>query len=181
MNEAAIHSFWSAHPCGDDIVGGPHLSADPAQSAPHAHISALRSALTSVELGESVLDQARPVTDLAKLLTGPIEQAWRRNDYETDVTRLIGGVGRNAAKLSFAVLSMFFLLRDGPRLMREARAVLEGILGPRVHDYIDAAGYTTQAVVYALMAIVVAPLRVLRSREGDFDHRLVASVVAVRE
>lgn len=68
-----------------------------------------------------------------------------------EVTRLIGGVGRNVAKLFFAVLSMYFLLRDGPRLMREARAVLEGILGPRVHDYLDAAGSTTQAVVYALM------------------------------
>jgi predicted PurR-regulated permease PerM len=68
-----------------------------------------------------------------------------------EVTRLIGGAGRNVAKLFFAVFSMYFLLRDGPRLMREARAVLEGILGPRVHDYIDAAGFTTQAVVYALM------------------------------
>ena len=68
-----------------------------------------------------------------------------------EVSRLIGGVGRNVAKLFFAVFSMFFLLRDGPRLMREARAVLGGILGPRVHDYLDAAGSTTQAVVYALM------------------------------
>ena len=68
-----------------------------------------------------------------------------------EVTRLIGGVGRNVAKLFFAVFSMYFLLRDGPRLMREARAMLEGILGPRVHDYLDAAGSTTQAVVYALM------------------------------
>ena len=68
-----------------------------------------------------------------------------------EVSRLIGGVGRNVAKLFFAVFSMYFLLRDGPRLMREARAVLEGILGPRVHDYLDAAGATTQAVVYALM------------------------------
>src|SRR5262245_41987982 len=68
-----------------------------------------------------------------------------------EVSKLIGGVGRNVAKLFFAVLSMFFLLRDGPRLIREARAVLEGILGPRVHDYLDAAGSTTQAVVYALV------------------------------
>ena len=35
--------------------------------------------------------------------------------------------------------------------MREARAMLEGILGPRVHDYLDAIGATTQAVVYALI------------------------------
>lgn len=68
-----------------------------------------------------------------------------------EVTRLIGGVGRNAAKLFFAVLSMFFMLRDGSRLLREARAVLQGILGPRVSDYLDAVGDTTQAVVYALI------------------------------
>jgi predicted PurR-regulated permease PerM len=68
-----------------------------------------------------------------------------------EMTRLIGGVGRNVAKLFFAVLSMFFLLRDGPRLLREARSILEGILGPTVRDYLDAVGATTQAVVYALM------------------------------
>ncbi len=69
-----------------------------------------------------------------------------------EVTRLIGGAGRNIAKLFFAVFSMYFLLRDGPRLMREARAVLEGILGPRVHDYIDAAGRRRRRCVYALHA-----------------------------
>jgi predicted PurR-regulated permease PerM len=68
-----------------------------------------------------------------------------------EATRLIGGVGRNVAKLFFAVLSMFFLLRDGPRVLAEARAILEGILGPTVRDYLDAVGSTTQAVVYALI------------------------------
>jgi len=73
-----------------------------------------------------------------------------------EVSKLIGGVGRNVAKLFFVVLSMFFLLRDGPRLVREARAILEGILGPRVHDYLDAIGATTQAVVYALILGAIA-------------------------
>ena len=72
-------------------------------------------------------------------------------ESSVEVSRLIGGVGRNAAKLFFAVLSMFFLLRDGPRVIRDARAVLEGILGPRVHAYLHAMGATTQAVVYALI------------------------------
>jgi predicted PurR-regulated permease PerM len=73
-----------------------------------------------------------------------------------EMSKLIGGVGRNFAKLFFAVLSMFFLLRDGPRLVREARAILEGILGPRVHDYLDAIGATTQAVVSALILGAIA-------------------------
>ncbi len=68
-----------------------------------------------------------------------------------EMTRLIGGAGRNVAKLFFAVLSMFFLLRDGPRLLREATAILEGILGPTIRDYLHAVGSTTQAVVYALI------------------------------
>ena len=72
-------------------------------------------------------------------------------ESQLEVTRLIGGVGRNVAKLFFAVLSMFFLLRDGPRLLHEARAILEGILGPTVRDYLEAVGSTTQAVVYALI------------------------------
>ncbi|HEY6640594.1 AI-2E family transporter [Povalibacter sp.] len=70
---------------------------------------------------------------------------------QVEITRLIGGVGRNVAKLFFAVLSMFFLLRDGPRLLNEARSILEGILGPTVRDYLEAVGSTTQAVVYALI------------------------------
>lgn len=77
-------------------------------------------------------------------------------ESSVEVTRLIGGVGRNAAKLFFAVFSMFFLLRDGPRVMRETRAILEGILGPRVHDYLEAMGSTTQAVVYALILSALA-------------------------
>jgi predicted PurR-regulated permease PerM len=77
-------------------------------------------------------------------------------ESSVEVTRLIGGVGRNAAKLFFAVLSMYFLLRDGPRVLHEARAILEGILGPHVHGYLDAIGSTTQAVVYALILGAIA-------------------------
>jgi predicted PurR-regulated permease PerM len=73
-----------------------------------------------------------------------------------EATRIIGGVGRNAAKLFFAVLSMFFLLRDGPRVFSEVRSVLEGFLGPRVRDYLEAVGATTQAVVYALILGAIA-------------------------
>src|SRR5690606_24290799 len=67
-----------------ELVGGPHLTKDPVQSGPHAGISALRYALTSAELGESAVDRARPVAELAAELAGPVEAAWRRNDYVTE-------------------------------------------------------------------------------------------------
>ncbi len=73
-----------------------------------------------------------------------------------ELTRVVGTVGRNVTKLFFAMLSMFFLLRDGPRVFSETRAVLEGALGARVHDYIDAVAATTKAVVYALILGAVA-------------------------
>jgi predicted PurR-regulated permease PerM len=73
-----------------------------------------------------------------------------------ETSRVIGGVGRNAAKLFFAMFSMFFLLRDGPRVFNDVRAVLEGVLGPRVRDYLEAVGATTQAVVYALILGAIA-------------------------
>lgn len=73
-----------------------------------------------------------------------------------EVTRVVGTVGRNATKLFFAMLSMFFLLRDGPRVFSETRAVMVGVLGPRVDDYLDAVAQTTKAVLYALVLGAIA-------------------------
>lgn len=74
----------------------------------------------------------------------------------TEVSAIVGSVGRNFAKLFFSLLSMFFLLRDGPRLVRELRELLTGLLGPSANDYVDAAGEVTQAVVYALVLAAIA-------------------------
>jgi predicted PurR-regulated permease PerM len=74
----------------------------------------------------------------------------------TEVSSLVGGVGRNVAKLFLALFAMFFFLRDGARFFSQMRAVLEGILGPRVRDYLKAIGDTTKAVVYALALAALA-------------------------
>lgn len=100
-------------------------------------------------IGQAMQDILSQLSADPAVIRQQLVQAMEQSSME--VTRVIGGVGRNVAKLFFAVLSMFFLLRDGPRLLREARAILEGILGPRVSDYLDAVGSTTQAVVYALI------------------------------
>jgi predicted PurR-regulated permease PerM len=68
-----------------------------------------------------------------------------------EISVLIGGAGRNIAKLFFALLTLFFLLRDGRQFFEQLRTVLEGILGPQVRDYLRSVGQTTRAVVYAIV------------------------------
>lgn len=71
--------------------------------------------------------------------------------FGAQVVRLLGDLGLNALRFSVALLTAFFLYRDGDRLLAEARRVLHGLLGVRVDGYLDAVGNTTRAVVYGLL------------------------------
>jgi transcriptional regulator with XRE-family HTH domain len=64
-----------------DLVGGPHLSPDPLQSDPHLGIPALRVALQTNTLTTPAVDRARPLPDLAHLVTKQIEPMRRATDY----------------------------------------------------------------------------------------------------
>jgi predicted PurR-regulated permease PerM len=82
-------------------------------------------------------------------------QQWL-NSSANQLTGVVGGVGRNLAKLLVALFAMFFFIRDGARFFSQFRSVLEGMLGPTVRDYLKAIGDTTQAVVYALVLAALA-------------------------
>jgi len=82
-------------------------------------------------------------------------QQWLTSSAD-EVSGVVGGVGRNVAKLFIALFAMFFFLRDGARFFSQFRAVLEGMLGPQVRNYLKAIGDTTQAVVYALVLAALA-------------------------
>ena len=60
-----------------DLVGGPHLSADPQQADPHAVIPALRVALQTNRLKEAATDRARPLPELVREMerVEPLHQA----------------------------------------------------------------------------------------------------------
>ena len=80
-----------------------------------------------------------------------------------DLATLAGGVGKNLIKMIFVVVILFFFYRDGARIVRELRHVLEHFIGTQVQDYLYTAGTTTRAVVYgvlltALVQSVVAGL-----------------------
>lgn len=55
--------------------------------------------------------------------------------HTNDLTTLAGGVGKNLVKLIFVIVILFFFYRDGVRIVRELRHVLERFIGAQVHDY----------------------------------------------
>jgi len=76
---------------------------------------------------------------------------WVRQGSDQAVA-LIGDVGRNAAKLGFALITVFFLYRDGDRVLAQVQVVLHRFLGERVDAYLAAVGGMTKAVVWGLIA-----------------------------
>jgi len=80
---------------------------------------------------------------------------WAERSF-TLIARILGGVSRNAIKLFFAVLSLFFVYRDGEKFATQFARVLEQVLGQRVHNYLQAIGPTVKAVVYGLVLAAVA-------------------------
>jgi len=80
---------------------------------------------------------------------------WVRQGADQLVS-LIGDVGRNAAKLGFALITVFFLYRDGERALRQVHLVLHRFLGTRVDDYLEAVGGMIKAVVWGLIATALA-------------------------
>jgi predicted PurR-regulated permease PerM len=76
----------------------------------------------------------------------------RVTDHSFDhIARLIGGIGREAVKMAFTAVSLFFVYRDGERLAGELAQALEQVLGTRVHNYLRAIEQTVKAVVYGLV------------------------------
>jgi predicted PurR-regulated permease PerM len=67
------------------------------------------------------------------------------------IARLIGGIGREVAKMALTAVSLFFVYRDGQRLARQLAQALEQVLGPRIHNYLRAIEQTVKAVVYGLV------------------------------
>ncbi len=76
----------------------------------------------------------------------------RVTDHSFDhIAHLIGSIGREAVKMVFTAVSLFFVYRDGERLAAQLAQALEQVLGARVHNYLRAIEQTVKAVVYGLV------------------------------
>ncbi|HYL70254.1 MAG TPA: AI-2E family transporter, partial [Candidatus Dormibacteraeota bacterium] len=71
------------------------------------------------------------------------------------IAHVIGNIAHNIVKLLLAVLSLFFVYRDGERFTGQFAWALEQVLGPRVHNYLRASAQTVKAVVYGLVLAAV--------------------------
>ncbi len=75
---------------------------------------------------------------------------WSKS-WADETLAVIGDIGRTAFKFGFALLTAFFLYRDGESLLGQARGLLRGLLGPRAGRYLHAIGDTMRAVLYGLI------------------------------
>ncbi|HZW22484.1 AI-2E family transporter [Noviherbaspirillum sp.] len=91
--------------------------------------------------------------DPAALRTEALQLA---QNWFGQVAELVGGVGRNAAKMALAVLTVLFVYRDGEKLLYQVRRVMRRFVGPRAEGYLEAIGATTKAVLYGLVLTALA-------------------------
>ncbi len=87
-------------------------------------------------------------------LSGEIQSFLQRSSVEMGA--VVGGVGRNVVKLVIAMVSLFFMYRDGYKFASETAVVLRQFFGSRADHYIDAIGDTVKAVVYGLVLAALA-------------------------
>lgn len=100
---------------------------------------------------ERIVQRLGSSPDALRLESARLVGVWRQ-----EITALVGGVGKNLAKLGFALLTAFFIYRDGEALLAQVTAGMRLLVGNRERDYIDAAGATTRAVVYGIVITAVA-------------------------
>jgi predicted PurR-regulated permease PerM len=131
--------------------------------------AAIATITAHVRQGPLVLPEAiRSLPWIGSVLQGAID--WITSDAEGFRARLaewagigadylvgvIGDVGRNAGKLGLALITVFFIYRDGLTLLGQVHSVLHRFLGTRVDDYLAAVGGMTKAVVWGLVLTSLA-------------------------
>jgi predicted PurR-regulated permease PerM len=100
-------------------------------------------------IGDQLRDLAARAAQDPHLLGAELRKLTDRSFDQ--IAHVLGDIGRNAVKLLLTVVSLFFVFRGGERFAAQLAQLLEQVLGPRVHNYLQAIGQTVKAVVYGLV------------------------------
>jgi predicted PurR-regulated permease PerM len=76
--------------------------------------------------------------------------------WSGQLAALLGGAGRNVAKLLVALLTLFFLYRDGDSMVRQIGRVGRRFFDGQLDRYVHAGGVMTRAVVYGMLITALA-------------------------
>jgi predicted PurR-regulated permease PerM len=87
---------------------------------------------------------------LSKQIAGWI-QSWA-----SEITGMVGGVGRGIGKLLVVMFTLFFFYRDGESIRRQCRLVVRKVFGDRLDTYVITAGAMTRAVLYGFLITAFA-------------------------
>lgn len=80
------------------------------------------------------------------------DQLWHLSrQYSSQLLHMLGSVGKHTLIYLFTFLSLFFIYRDGDRLLEQTRMTVGGLLGGRALAYLHAIGLTLKAVIYGLV------------------------------
>jgi transcriptional regulator with XRE-family HTH domain len=144
-----------------DLAGGPHLGTDQLQSGPHAAIPALREALQANALASPAVDRARPLPQLAALVS---ETLWP----------LVAGCDFMSAGAELpAVLDELYWHAACARSEPDRRLALETLIGACfcAEAPLRILGYGDLAYIAALRAVEAA------AAHGDPVEQAKASVL----
>jgi len=72
------------------------------------------------------------------------------------VIGLLAGAGRNVGKLLVSLLVLFFIYRDGERVVAQTARVMRHLGASKMEPYLAAAGAMTRAVIYGFLITALA-------------------------
>ena len=144
-----IPIVWASLSLQTEIVEIYHTLPALLDKKPAVPEFALRLPYVAKELGK-FFDQAENLRELLRLRLLP----WLRQNSGS-MFNVLGDVGYNAARLGFTLFTAFFLYRDGPELVGQARKILKLLLGERLEGYIAATEETLTAVVYGIVLTAI--------------------------
>ena len=101
-------------------------------------------------LGSLLQDQfLRYTSDPAEF--GRAVVSWMQR-WAAGLAGLLGDIGRNFLKILFAILTLFFLYRDGDTVIQQTQVVVRRFFGEYLDQYAATAGGMTRAVLYGFLA-----------------------------
>ena len=104
--------------------------------------------------GQSLVTFVSGLTGDPSVLGNQVAQ-WS-DRWVAQAAQVVSGIGHNAIKFGFAVLTLFFVYRDGENLLAQVKRAATPLLGARADVYLRAMGSVSRSVIYGIVLTAIA-------------------------